>query len=100
MQRRVAVSVVVGVVTFVVAATVIGGMMTVAVVTSDVHGAIGLACAAVIGLLVGHREYRRRQPQFPGGCCRACGYDLTGNTSGRCPECGREINADSRRPLT
>ena len=21
-------------------------------------------------------------------CCTACGYDLTGNTSGRCPECG------------
>lgn len=21
-------------------------------------------------------------------CCRACGYDLTGNLSGRCPECG------------
>jgi hypothetical protein len=22
------------------------------------------------------------------GCCLRCGYDLTGNTSGRCPECG------------
>lgn len=22
------------------------------------------------------------------GCCRQCGYDLTGNTSGVCPECG------------
>lgn len=22
------------------------------------------------------------------GCCRACGYDLTGNTTGVCPECG------------
>ncbi len=22
--------------------------------------------------------------------CRECGYDLTGNTSGRCPECGWE----------
>ena len=21
-------------------------------------------------------------------CCRQCGYDLTGNVSGRCPECG------------
>ncbi len=25
---------------------------------------------------------------FPRGHCPACGYDLTGNTSGRCPECG------------
>ena len=22
--------------------------------------------------------------------CHGCGYDLTGNASGRCPECGRE----------
>lgn len=25
----------------------------------------------------------------PPHCCPACGYDLTGNVSGRCPECGR-----------
>lgn len=24
-------------------------------------------------------------------CCRSCGYDLTGNTSGVCPECGVKI---------
>jgi hypothetical protein len=24
----------------------------------------------------------------PAGHCRTCGYDLTGNVSGRCPECG------------
>lgn len=23
--------------------------------------------------------------------CVSCSYDLTGNTSGRCPECGAEI---------
>ncbi|MBI1827795.1 MAG: hypothetical protein HY287_02690 [Planctomycetes bacterium] len=23
--------------------------------------------------------------------CRGCGYDLTGNVSGRCPECGRDV---------
>ena len=28
---------------------------------------------------------RRR---VPSGHCRKCGYDLTGNVSGRCPECG------------
>ena len=25
------------------------------------------------------------------GHCRACDYDLTGNTSGRCPECGKAV---------
>lgn len=29
------------------------------------------------------REMRRRS-----GLCVTCGYDLTGNTTGRCPECG------------
>jgi len=30
--------------------------------------------------------------------CHACGYNLTGNTSGRCPECGSEIlNSEQRR---
>jgi hypothetical protein len=24
--------------------------------------------------------------------CRGCGYDLTGNVSGRCPECGRDVS--------
>ena len=30
-----------------------------------------------------HDEWIRR------GACRYCGYDLTGNVSGICPECGR-----------
>ena len=31
----------------------------------------------------------RRDKPTPRGHCR-CGYDLTGNTSGTCPECGRK----------
>ena len=31
------------------------------------------------------RDRHRRLP----GHCRQCGYNLTGNVSGRCPECGR-----------
>lgn len=33
------------------------------------------------------RRYRRRRC----GLCVACGYDLTGNVSGVCPECATEI---------
>ncbi len=32
---------------------------------------------------------RRR---FPPDHCQYCGYDLTGNVSGRCPECGTVVN--------
>ena len=31
-----------------------------------------------------HRDRRKIRP----GCCLRCGYDLTGNTSGVCSECG------------
>ena len=27
------------------------------------------------------------------GLCLACGYDLRGNESGNCPECGTEVKA-------
>jgi len=36
-----------------------------------------------------HRDRRRIRP----GCCIRCGYDLTGNTSGVCSECG-----EAKRP--
>lgn len=35
--------------------------------------------------------WRRPRP----GCCQGCGYDLTGNVSGRCPECGRTVAAEA-----
>ncbi|MHC4090717.1 MAG: hypothetical protein ACYSVY_10655 [Planctomycetota bacterium] len=30
-------------------------------------------------------------PRYPKGCCQGCGYDLTGNVSGVCPECGAAV---------
>ena len=33
----------------------------------------------------------RRDRSFPPGHCQNCGYDLTGNTSGVCSECGIKI---------
>ncbi len=45
--------------------------------------------AAGLGLLVGWRTYRKNtrvEPAEPR--CATCGYNLTGNVSGRCPECG------------
>lgn len=37
-------------------------------------------------------KYQHRKPFDPRGIlCTNCGYDLTGNISGRCPECGKDI---------
>lgn len=35
----------------------------------------------------------RRCPRFGSGQCQRCGYDMTGNVSGICPECGRATAA-------
>jgi hypothetical protein len=35
----------------------------------------------------------RDRRRFPPGHCQNCGYNLTGNVSGRCPECGTPIEA-------
>jgi len=41
-------------------------------------------------LLYASRIVHRRLPRCP-GLCRSCGYDLQGNVSGICPECGTPI---------
>ncbi|HPM24999.1 MAG TPA: hypothetical protein PLP66_13915 [Phycisphaerae bacterium] len=55
---------------------------------------LGLAVASLlIGVLAGVRRHRilARTPR-PHGHCPKCGYDLTGNTSGVCPECGGAVS--------
>ena len=37
----------------------------------------------------------RRYKQKRHGGCSKCGYDLTGNVSGRCPECGAAVKGNS-----
>ncbi len=44
----------------------------------------------VIGIPTAWLWYRDRR-RYPPGHCQRCGYDLTGNVSGRCPECGEGI---------
>ena len=44
------------------------------------------------GALVVWEKYAHRPPfAADGRLCPACGYDLTGNVSGICPECGRPV---------
>jgi len=49
--------------------------------------ALSLYCAWVYRLM-------RHRRLIPPSHCRECGYDLTGNLSGVCPECGVRIQAD------
>lgn len=62
--------------------------------TSQVLGLV--VAALLIGVLAGVRRHRilARTPR-PHGHCPKCGYDLTGNTSGVCTECGGTITRDS-----
>ena len=34
----------------------------------------------------------RRDRRNPPGCCARCGYDLTGNVTGKCSECGTKVS--------
>ncbi len=45
------------------------------------------------GLLVCRMAFKYRQPEEQRRCS-ACGYNLTGNVSGTCPECGAAVPED------
>ena len=47
-----------------------------------IAGAVLFAPAMIAALLL------LRRPAIPPGHCLRCSYDLTGNVSGVCPECG------------
>lgn len=44
------------------------------------------------------RWLRRGRLRWERGACLACGYDLTGNVTGTCPECGCRVHAGSDLP--
>ena len=56
-----------------------------------------LWCLLVVGLIPTLFLWWRDRP-LPPDYCQRCGYNLTGNISGRCPECGTQI-AESQRAL-
>jgi hypothetical protein len=50
---------------------------------------VAAACLPVFFIIIWHLE-RLVVLERRGSHCQKCGYDLTGNVSGRCPECGEE----------
>lgn len=51
-------------------------------------GSVCLVAAALTIWLLGRWGHERLSPP---GDCQKCGYNLTGNKSGVCPECGERI---------
>jgi tRNA(Ile2) C34 agmatinyltransferase TiaS len=49
---------------------------------------IAIPMLVIVLLAIVIWQDKRRPPK---GACQKCGYDLTGNASGRCPECGTTI---------
>src|SRR5206468_1705857 len=84
---------------WIISGTLINAAFDVAMVWGLFEGvvpqiAIVAAVALFIGLLhvIGRRDsLKARFSDSP--LCTVCGYDLTGNLSGTCPECGKGIGA-------
>ena len=66
-----------------------GGILTVVIIP---HWVLVLLLIPATAWLW-HRDRRR----IPPGCCPWCGYNLTGNTSGVCSECGEKTATTPRR---
>jgi hypothetical protein len=49
---------------------------------------IAFGLVVVIQAIVKDSKRRGRESRRLNGFCPTCGYDLTGNVSGTCPECG------------
>jgi len=69
------------------------GTFVVAVVSGDWGLAIRVPLLWVLWMIAGPALLARIHGfhRFPPGHCEKCGYNLTGNISGRCPECGRHV---------
>ena len=58
--------------------------------------AVSVGCIA--GLIYAFARRRSRSGVLPVGHCTRCGYNLQGNVSGTCPECGTPIRGLGARP--
>jgi F0F1-type ATP synthase membrane subunit a len=63
--------------------------------TACVIGTLALAAFVFIGIQT--ESLARQQQKLRERFCYACGYDLTGNVSGICPECGEKIETEADR---
>ena len=64
------------------------GVMSQASVLPACSILIVMLWAPILGVLF---TFPPKGPCYPEGHCQTCGYDLTGNVSGRCSECGTDV---------
>ena len=57
------------------------------------YGAMAFVWVLITALVLWRLHWIRRNTHPPGHCSR-CGYNLTGNASGTCPECGTPAPED------
>lgn len=61
---------------------------------------LAILLLAYPGLVLSRLIRRRFRPDMSrGNACRRCGYDLRGNESGKCPECGTPVTRERERVL-
>jgi hypothetical protein len=58
--------------------------------------AVAMAAAGLVGWFLIDRPQDRTRERKAKGLCLRCGYDLRGNVSGVCPECGEDRQAVHR----
>ena len=68
----------------------------VGILTPDEYDATAGKIAAALTLSMPFFLKWKRRPRYPVGHCQVCGYNLFGNVSGICPECGSAIAAPGR----
>lgn len=54
-----------------------------------------IGMAGLLLLVTGNARAAFTKSPSPAGHCRSCGYNLSGNVSGICPECGKPVPASS-----
>jgi hypothetical protein len=83
-------------------ASLIGGLPLLLIAYALPRRAIGflaeIAPAIVTASLLAFSEYHRWRFGTK-GLCSVCGYNMAGNVSGRCPECGTPLNTTAPAPV-
>jgi len=75
---------------FLVAACIVEGKSDALIGVAFIFGG-GYAFATALVVGIPFVVWRRRNRPKPRGHCQSCGYNLTGNVSGICSECGQAI---------